>query len=69
MIEWRRFAAELDLTIVAEITSVYKAVADVVRCCAGHDNVLRGSVHRLERGEDVTKRPMVRKLAEHILKV
>ena len=67
MIVWRRFAKDLDLRVVAEITSDYRGAADVVRG-VGLDKVLRGSVHRLERGEDITKRPMVRALAEHILR-
>ena len=66
MDEWRGFAAQLDLTVAAEIKSDYNARADVTNG-VGPDNVLRGSVHHLERGEDVTDRLMIRALAEHIL--
>ena len=68
MVVWRLFAAELRLTVAAEIESDYDGTTDVIERI-GPDNVLRGSVHRLERGEEVTKRPMIRALAEHLLAV
>ena len=68
MMEWRVFAADLHLTVAAEIESDYDGTTDVIEEI-GLDNVLRGSVHYLERGEDVTNRPMIRALAEHILSV
>ena len=64
--EWREFAKELDLTVVAEIFSDYHGKADVVKDVCPN-NILRGSVHHLERGERITTRPMVQALARHIL--
>lgn len=64
--EWRKFAAELGLTIVAEIHSAYVGVKDIVRG-VGQDGVFRGSVHYLERGVDASKRPCLQALAEHLV--
>ncbi len=64
--EWREFAKELDLTVIAEIFSDYHGKADVVKDVCPN-NILRGSVHYLERGERITTRPMVQALARHIL--
>ena len=63
---WREFANQLDLTIVAEVVSDYSGTADVVGD-VDSDNILRGTIHRLERGEDASKRPMIRRLAQHLL--
>ena len=68
MDEWRRFAAELRLTVVAELFSDYHGARDVVEG-VGSDNILRGSIHRLERGEDIAARPMIQALARHLLAV
>lgn len=66
--EWREFARKTDLTVVAEIYSDYQGSQDII---VGVDsyNILRGSIHHLERGEDVSQRPMVRALANHLLKL
>lgn len=64
MDEWRQFAADLGLKIVAEVCSNYNDVEDVVE--NNSDGILKGSVHHLERGEPVADRPMVRALA-HLL--
>ncbi|OPY38427.1 MAG: hypothetical protein A4E35_00850 [Methanoregula sp. PtaU1.Bin051] len=64
--EWRKFAQELDLNIVAEIVSDYDGSDDTILPLI-NDNILRGSIHHLERGLDVSGRPMVQALAEHIL--
>ena len=66
MEEWRTFAKELNLTVVAEIFSDYHGKADVVKGVFPN-NILRGSVHYLERGERLETRPMVQALACHIL--
>ena len=68
MNEWREFAAELNLTVVAEITSHYCGTDDVIKGVSP-DNILRGSVHHLERGEVISTRPLVRQLAHHLLAV
>ena len=64
--EWREFCRKVGLTVVAEIHSDYHGTEDTV-AGVGEDNVLRGSVHHLERGEPVASRPMIRALAEHLL--
>jgi CRISPR-associated protein Csx3 len=66
--EWREFAEELGLVVVAEIFSDYHGTEDKVEG-VGPDGVLRGSVHHLERGEPVSSRPMIRALAEHLIRL
>ena len=66
MAPWREFAGELDLCPIAEIFSDYDAKTDVFKDISP-ENVLRGSVHHLERGEDVGARPTIQALARHIL--
>ena len=65
---WREFAKELDLTVVAEIFSDYHGKSDTTKEDSP-DNILRGSVHHLERGERIEARPMVQALARHILAI
>ena len=62
---WREFALKVGLTIVAEIDSVYNGTQDEVRGI--EDQVLRGAVHHLERGEPVAERPTEKALAAHLL--
>ena len=64
--EWREFAKKVGLTVVAEIHSDYHGTEDNVQDL-GPDGVLRGTVHHLERGEPVAKRPMIRALAEYLI--
>ena len=66
MAPWRKFAKELDLYLIAEIFSDYNAKTDVFKDI-NSKNVLRGSVHHLERGEYVGERPTIQALARHIL--
>jgi CRISPR-associated protein Csx3 len=66
--EWRGFAQKLGLTVVAEIYSDHNGIEDKVTGI-DQDNVLKGSVHHLERGEPVNEREMVRVLAEHLAKI
>ncbi|MEK7143687.1 MAG: hypothetical protein AAB756_02555 [Patescibacteria group bacterium] len=68
MPEWREFAKNVGLTVVAEIHSDYHGTEDKV-VGASQDGILRGSVHHLERGEPVASRPMIRALAEHLLAI
>lgn len=68
LVPWREFAEELGLTVVAEIFSDYHGTEDKVEG-ASPDGVLRGSVHYLERGENVSERPMIRALAEHLIQL
>lgn len=60
--EWRDFCAELNLCVIAEVFSDYHGKKDSVS-----QNPFQGSVHYLERGEDVSQRPCIKALAKHIL--
>lgn len=68
MEEWREFAKNLNLTVIAEIFSDYDGPSDDVKDIRS-DNILRGSIHHLERGERIATRPMVQALARHILSI
>ncbi len=50
----------LVISVVAIIHSDYEGVEDVI---SQETPILRGNVHRLKRGEDVSVRPMIRALA------
>jgi CRISPR-associated protein Csx3 len=50
----------LGLSVVAIVHSDYEGVEDVI---SQEMPILRGTVHRLKRGEDVSVRPMIRALA------
>jgi len=65
---WREFCHDLGLTVVAEIFSDYHGEKDQVEG-VGSDRVLRGLVHYLERGESIAARPMIRALAEHLVRL
>lgn len=65
---WREFCAELGLTVVAEVFSDYFGSEDNV-VGVGPDEILRGSVHHLERGEGNSERPMVAALAQHLVRL
>lgn len=65
-VSWEKFAGELGLAVIADIVSDYHGTGDIVEG-VGLDGVLRGSVHRLERGENVSERPMVVALTEHLV--
>jgi CRISPR-associated protein Csx3 len=63
---WREFCRKVGLQIIAEIHSDYRGQEDTIDGL-GSDGVFRGSVHYLERGEDVSSRPCVMALAEHLV--
>ena len=63
---WREFCEELGLEVVAEVFSDYFGDEDEVVGVA-EDGILRGSIHHLERGEDNSKRPLVKALAQHLV--
>lgn len=63
--EWRAMFASIEVEILAEIRSDYHGRCDTVPV-PDAEGVLRGTVHRLERGEDVSSRPTILKLAEEI---
>lgn len=55
--EWRTFCEKLKLRIIAELCSDYDGAADTIPVL-GKDNVYRGSIHRLERGDlTIQRRP------------
>ena len=66
--EWREFAKKVGLVVVAEIFSDYHGTQDVVPQL-GEDNIWRGSVHHLERGEQVAERPTVQALAQILVEL
>jgi CRISPR-associated protein Csx3 len=57
---WQELCDELGLSVVAIVHSDYEGVEDVI---SQEMPILRGTVHRLKRGEDVSVRPMIRALA------
>jgi len=61
--EWRKFCSKLGIKVIAEINSDYHGQADEVPTLS-EDEVWRGSVHYLERGESVDERPTIKKLAK-----
>ena len=64
--EWKEFFTKLGIPIVAEVYSDYFGEADDVEGTEG-DGVFRGSVHHLERGEQLNERETVKALAEFIV--
>ena len=58
--EWEEFCRGLGLRIIANIYSDYEGKEDQIN---NESSLLTGSVHYLERGEDVSHRPMVQALA------
>ncbi|MBD2566515.1 CRISPR-associated protein Csx3 [Anabaena lutea] len=57
---WQELCDELGLSVVAIVHSDYDGVCDVI---SQETPILKGSVHRLKRGEDVSSRAIVRALA------
>jgi len=65
-LEWEVFCGKLKLEVIGKLISDYHATEDLVH----HTEVgLRGRVHHLERGEDVSARPAIVALAELLLRV
>ncbi|MEI2583897.1 hypothetical protein [Scytonema sp. PRP1] len=64
--EWQEFCSNLNLKIIAIIYSNYEGVAD---CIESESTILKGSVHYLERGEDISSRPMVQALAQLLVEI
>ena len=61
---WQEFCNSLNLLVIATIYSDLEAREDLVRY---QNNLLTGRVHYLERGEDVSDRPMIRELARLLI--
>jgi CRISPR-associated protein Csx3 len=66
MPEWQNFCEDLGLTILAILHSDYNGTSDRLDA---REPILRGSIHRLERGEDVSGRSMIRELAELLVRM
>jgi hypothetical protein len=64
--EWEDFCINLNLQIIAIIQSDYHGKCD---CIDLESPMLIGSVHRLQRGEDVSERPMVKPLARLLIEL
>lgn len=63
---WKEFCAELGLQVIALIHSDYEGKADRIDT---EEPLLAGSVHYLERGEDVSGRLMVQALARKLVRL
>lgn len=68
MKEWYEFCEKVGLAIIAEVYSDYHGREDTVEG-VGPDGIFRGSVHYLERGEDLSQRSCVVALAEFLVKL
>lgn len=66
--EWYDFCQKVGLSVIAEIHSDYTGTEDVIPTL-GKDNIYRGSVHHLERGEPVAERPTIKALAEILVQM
>jgi CRISPR-associated protein Csx3 len=62
--DWRRFCSDLGINIIAEIFSDYYGKEDSIEI---KDDLFRGTVHYLERGEDVSCRYCVTALAKYLI--
>lgn len=66
IIEWKNFFTKLNIPIIAELYSDYEGKEDIVDGIE-KDGVFRGSVHHLERGENLTNRKSIQDLAKFII--
>lgn len=57
---WKDFCEDLNLQIVALLYSDYEGKCDRIDA---ERPILKGSVHHLERGEDVSSRPTIQAIA------
>jgi CRISPR-associated protein Csx3 len=64
--EWKEFFNQLNIPIIAELYSDYTGEEDFVSGVED-DGVFRGSVHHLERGENLNKRETIQALAKFII--
>ncbi|WP_414565156.1 MULTISPECIES: CRISPR-associated protein Csx3 [unclassified Anabaena] len=58
---WEKFCRDLNIPIIANLDSDYQGTEDKIFT---RSPLLTGSVHLLERGEDISSRPMVQALAQ-----
>lgn len=64
--EWKKFFDSLGIPVIAEVYSDYNGKEDIV-VGVEDDGVFRGSVHHLERGENLNDRVTLKELADHVL--
>lgn len=64
--EWEEFCDELDLQTIAILHSDYDGTQDRID---SEVPILRGSVHYLERGEELATRPTIQKLARLLVRL
>jgi CRISPR-associated protein Csx3 len=60
--KWEKFAQDLKLEIIAKIVSDYSGKEDTVN----QGSVITGTIHYLERGEDITERPMIKAITSKL---
>jgi CRISPR-associated protein Csx3 len=75
--EWEKFCGSLNLKVIAKIHSQLEAEKDEIfrpndwiektNELLEHSPLLTGSTHRLQRGEDLSARPMIQALAELLI--
>jgi hypothetical protein len=63
---WKKFCYKLNLQIIAVIYSDYHGIKDRI---TSEVPITEGSIHYLERGEDVSTRPTVQALARLLIKL
>jgi CRISPR-associated protein Csx3 len=67
--EWRAYCGNLKLQIIAELYSDYYGTEDK-NLILGNDNIYRGSIHHLERGDlSVRQRPTIIELAQILVRM
>jgi len=64
--DWQAFCRQLNLTVIAIIYSSLDATTDTIQTQTPQ---LRGTVHRLIRGESVKTRPMIQELAKQLVEL
>ena len=64
--DWQAFCRQLNLTVIAIIYSDLDATTDTIQTQTPQ---LRGTVHRLIRGESVKTRPMIQELAKQLVEL
>lgn len=64
--DWQEFCRKLNLTVIAIIYSSLDATTDTIQTQTPQ---LRGTVHRLIRGESVKTRPMIQELAKQLVEL
>jgi CRISPR-associated protein Csx3 len=77
--EWRNFCQNLSLKVVAELYSDYQAHSDEIIINKNWNGfleenpmdgpLLAGTVHQLERGKDISTRPVIQALAHLLVKL